>query len=322
MPKVSSSKTRRPLCAEGWQDRLTQAYGTHADLVRLMPAATIAAIPENTYGWWSQQALKLTAAKIVTARLYLVLDAKNHFIFQLTAEHVETNGKPRMFTKSYATHSLRRYLRHILTYFGLSQEHVGCMLPTAPPFYIDTALAREMIEAMAQREGPQLRGGVLLISLIKFTEFLTLAAYLLSKGHRFEDYYDLGGHSYSIIWGWMASDGAVIAKEIAKSESGELPIFSVHRRAFPLLTEASRHALAGLWQRRGLFDSEAEALHYLADPNGCRPSRTSQTAGERSRGLSDALTLVRMRSTSRNQTRRLRGQKSRLSSSAWFSHRR
>lgn len=256
-----------PAMPERWQDRLRQAYGPHADLVRVVPAALIATIPDDISGWFSQQVLKLTVARIVTARHYLVLDAKNHFIFPLTAAHIEKDGKPRMFARSYATHPLRKYLERTLNYFDLPQENIGRMLPSTPPFYIDAMLASEMMQAIGKREGRSFES-VFFDPPIKFTEFFILAAYMLSKGHRFEDFYDLGGRGYAMIWDQNAGDDAAIAHEIVNSESRELPIFSVHRRALPLLTEASRHALAGLWQRRGLFSAETDALRYLADPNG------------------------------------------------------
>ncbi len=54
-----------PAMPEGWQASLMCAYGSSADLVRFVPAAAIAEIPDKTSGWFSQQVLKLSVSKIV-----------------------------------------------------------------------------------------------------------------------------------------------------------------------------------------------------------------------------------------------------------------
>lgn len=255
-----------PMLPNGWRHRLRREYGSLSDLVRFVPASTIAKIPSRIGGWFSQQVLKLMVAKIVKSQYYLILDAKNHFIFPLTREHIEVAGKPRIFVHGYYTHPLRRYLEPILKYFGLSEEHLKRMLPTTPPFYANTALILEMIKSMAAREKRSFED-VFCTSSTRFTEFFMIAGYILSTDRRFEDFYDLSGGSYSIIWKYAAHDDALIEREINRSEQQCAPFFSVHRGAIPLLSENARNVIAAFWQRRGLFSTQAEALRYLANPN-------------------------------------------------------
>lgn len=255
-----------PKLPDIWRERLRKSYGPLRDLVRFISASSIAKIPLNTAGWFSQQVLKLMAAKVVTAPAYLLLDAKNHFIFPLTRAHMEAAGKPRMFTHGYQTHPLKRYLEPILKYFDLPLDHVKRMLPTTPPFYIPTALAREVIQTIAAHEKRDFEQ-VFLKSKVRFTEFFLLGAYILHKKCRFEDYYDLSGGNFSCIWKEMAPHDNTVSNEIARSEQRQAPFFAVHRASFHLLSDKSRTNIAQFWHRRQLFDTEADALRFFHEPN-------------------------------------------------------
>jgi hypothetical protein len=255
-----------PNLPDGWRHLLLREYGALRDKVKFVPASTLATIKPHPGGWFTQQILKLMVSKIVKTKYYLILDAKNHFIFPFTRQHIETDGKPKMFAHAYLKHPLRRYLEPILHYFKLSDENLKHMLPTTPPFYVHTALVREMIQAMVKREKRSFEE-IFCRSSIRFTEFFTIGAYILSTNRKFEDYYDLSDCGYSIIWKYAAADDAAIEREINNSEKRQAPLFSVHRASFPLLTDKSRKTIAAFWQRRGLFANEADALRYLADPN-------------------------------------------------------
>jgi hypothetical protein len=255
-----------PNLPDGWRHLLLREYGALRDKVKFVPASTLSKINPHPGGWFTQQILKLTVSKIVKTKYYLILDAKNHFIFPFTRQHIEADGKPKMFVHGYQKHPLRRYLDPILRYFKLADHNVHRMLPTTPPFYAHTGLVREMIQAMVAREK---RGFEELFcrSGIRFTEFFMISSYILTTGRRFEDYYDLSDGGYSIIWKYCAADDAAVEREINNSEKRKAPFFSVHRGSFPLLSEKSRKNIAAFWLRRGLFTNEADALRYLANPN-------------------------------------------------------
>jgi len=118
-----------PALPDGWRHKLKREYGSLADLVKFIPASQLAVMAPDIGGWFTQQVLKLAVADEVATDYYLILDAKNHFVFPLTRERLEVNGKPNMFIHGYEKHTLRRYLEPILHYFGLPQSHIKQMLP-------------------------------------------------------------------------------------------------------------------------------------------------------------------------------------------------
>ena len=236
----------------GWRHRVLREYGLFRKLVKFVPASSIAQMPPHVGGWFSQQVLKLMISKIVKSKYYLILDAKNQLIFPLTRDHVEVHGKPSIFLHGYLKHPLRRYLEPILKYFNLSEEHLKKMVPTTPPFYANTVLVQEMIGAIETREKRRFED-IFCKSDTRFTEFFMIAGYILSTGRQFDDFYDLSGGGYSIIWKYAGADDAAIEREIVRSEQHQSPFFSVHRAALPLLTTKSRNAIAALYQRRMLY---------------------------------------------------------------------
>lgn len=248
-----------------WRERLRGEFGHYRDLVKFVPAAAFAKIPPQTAGWFSQQVLKLMIAKQVQAKRYLMLDAKNHFVFPYN--HIEANNKPRSFVHGYHSHPLRCYLQPILKYYGLSDKHLDRFLPTTTPFCVDTALVRDLITVAQTREARTFEE-LFLRSSVRFTEFFMIGAYILSTGRSFEEFYDLsGGGNNSVIWTHDATNEPAIAQAINQCEQQQRPMFTIHRRALPLLSERSRAILSQFWYRRALFTSEAAALKYLVDPN-------------------------------------------------------
>jgi Family of unknown function (DUF6492) len=252
-----------PAPRDGWRAQMLREYGHFADLVKFVPAATIATIPATASGWFSQQVLKLMVATIVQTKRYLILDAKNHFISPLTADIIEAKGKPRSFVYSYHTHPLRHYLESILDFYALPRQHVERFLPTTPPFYVDTKLVCAVIEDFKQRtKNPSFETAFL---QSKFTEFFMIGSYILSTQRKFEDIYDLSGSGGIVLWKEIGANDAEIARALrANSKS---PYFSLHRATIPLLSATSKDSIAKFWHQHGLFDTELAAHRYLVDPN-------------------------------------------------------
>lgn len=256
-----------PAMADRWRDQMREEYNALAHLVRFLPASAIVSMPQGIAGWFSQQALKLKVAEVVRSDRFLILDAKNHFVFPFGRENIERNGKPRIYTHGYTKHPLRRYLEPILRYFGLPvDEHVQRFLPTTPPFVMDTNIVCEMIQHLSLREGKRFEEAFFR-SPTTFTEFFLYGAYLLATDRSFDDMYDMSSGGSPVIWKEIAADDARVTADIASAERRSWPLFSVHRASFPLLTETGRKLVAEFWVRRKLFPSMAEALAYLDAPN-------------------------------------------------------
>jgi hypothetical protein len=63
-------------------------------------------------------------ARIVKTKRYVMLDAKNHFVFLLTRNFLEAqNGRASMMFYSYYGNPLLNYLERTLDYFGGSRPH-------------------------------------------------------------------------------------------------------------------------------------------------------------------------------------------------------
>lgn len=255
-----------PAFPEKWRDKLRDEYGVHRDTMRFLAANAIADIPKHCGGWFSQQVLKLMVANHLKAPRYLLLDAKNHFVFPLSRSHLEKDGKPRTYTLDYLNHPLLRYLDPILDYFRLPREHNAHFLPTVTPFVVDSTLIREMIVTMKTKERRPFED-IFLQSAVRFTEFFMIGAYILSKKKQFEDYFDLSGCGNVTIWPRDASHEEIVRRKIMHSESQRTPVFAVHRAAFSLLNEGGRQALATFWLQRNLFSNQPAAFRFAADPN-------------------------------------------------------
>jgi len=79
---------RKPL-RPSLRDRLLAEYGDLAERVRFVRATEISANLVRS-GWWNQQVLKLLVARLVQSERYVILDAKNHLVFDLKADFLES----------------------------------------------------------------------------------------------------------------------------------------------------------------------------------------------------------------------------------------
>merc|ERR1712039_127483 len=70
------------------------AYGRYRDKVNLVFVTDY--FPVQQSSWDGQQIVKLLAARAVTSKYYIILDAKNHFIRPTGADAFVENGKPVM----------------------------------------------------------------------------------------------------------------------------------------------------------------------------------------------------------------------------------
>lgn len=220
-------------------------YGPLAMKVRFVTADAIATLPVSS-GWSTQQILKLLISRWITTPSYVILDAKTHLVFPLTADHIMRDGKLLSFRQSYVGHPAREFLDNALAYFHLTPD-ITCLPPASPPISVPTSAVRQMIEHIEEREG---NFGEFFIRQ-RVMEFPLFAVYLIAT-EQLDQLYDFSGSNYPIIWDWRATHDDWIAQQIALSELHARPWFSLHRRAAPLLSDAGRQMISAFWQRRGL----------------------------------------------------------------------
>ena len=253
----------------GWRRAMLQEYGSLAPAVRFVDVRQITDVPPYISGWFSQQILKLMAARIVETKRYVVLDAKNHLVFPLSRQCIETSsGKMLLHPMNYEHHNMRPFLANTLDYFGLTlQDHVKSFLPTTTPFPLSTDVVRDLVDYIEVREKKPFPEAFVYDGF-KRTEFFLLGAYLLATGRQFADFYDLSEQGWATVWPEDTAED--IRKKIAWCENNARAVFAVHRRAIPQFDEATRFEIATFWRRRHLFRTLDSPLRFLREFN--RPS--------------------------------------------------
>lgn len=242
--------------------RLLEQYGHLAPAVRVLRPDDIARVP-GAIGWRTQQVLKLAVAEQLSGDLYVVLDAKNHFVDVLeAADLVGPDGRPRANAYGYRTHPLRPNLEHVLTYLGLDPApHVDRFTATVTPFVLDTGLVREMIRDVEARAGRPFAQEFVAREL---TEFFLYAGWILRSGRRLEDVYSLDLERCPTVWP-KAATRAGVEEAVATVVERDAPLFAVHRRALATLDPDAVGALAAFWAERGLFPTADAARAFVAE---------------------------------------------------------
>ena len=238
-------------------DELRPQYGNLP--IRVIKADDVAMV-RGTYGWFTQQIQKLMVAKFVTTERYIILDAKTHLIDPLDRAMFDaSDGRIRAGRYRYGHHTLRRYLMRCCDYLGVEPERViDCMLPTTPPFTMQTDIVRRLISDIEIREKVPFSEAFLKHGL---TEFFLYGTYIVSTGHELEDYYKFDNWMGTTLW--KENGNKHMQWQIAHPE----PVFfAVHRYSFRRMDALTQHALAHFWHARRLFSSVQDALRFV---KGC-----------------------------------------------------
>jgi hypothetical protein len=199
-------------------------------------------------GWSAQQVLKLQIAERVKTPRYILLDAKNHIVFPLEREFLETkDGKLVSYYGDFSKHPLDHCLRRVLEYLDLSPTHMTKFPPAGTPFTMVTKLVLEMMQYLECREK---RPWWETFLDRRLTEFFVYSGYLILT-HQLHFNYSFQESVERTIWETNQFPDDV-RRAIARTEEKRLPFFSIHRRAIPLLDNQSKAMLAAFWKRREL----------------------------------------------------------------------
>ena len=239
--------------------KLLSAYGNHSDRVAFLTKKDFEPMPKVS-GWKTQQILKLAVAQYVNTALYLVLDAKNHFVKRLTRRFLTTNdGLAQINSYSYETHPLRPYLERVLTYFDMDRDHhVLRFTPTVTPFMMYRSIAISLIAFVEHREGKKFASAFI---DREFAEFPLYSAYLLYAYGDWRSHYNFHQVFCPVIWPDRTSSES-IRSAIETVENNEIPFFSVHRRSILKIDSDARDHLTNFWAARGLFPNKTHAHKF------------------------------------------------------------
>ncbi|CAN5328488.1 hypothetical protein BH11ACT3_BH11ACT3_17360 [soil metagenome] len=255
----------------GWRDltpsgraRLLASYGRLADRVTIVRTGHLIPDLPPTIGWRSQQIAKLLIARSVDTPHYIVLDAKNHLVRAAgRADFVGADGRAHGGTHTYLQHPLKPQLVSALRYLGASETVIESSLrdfpPTAPPFVIDTAVTRTMLDEIETASGVTFARE---FERQRLTEFFLYSGWITVRGPGVDALYDRVPIPSPTVWPRRGHSGGVDAT-IAEAEEDDSAFFAVHRQALARGDRRMRRLIAQFWTRRGLFPRESAALRYI-----------------------------------------------------------
>lgn len=134
--------------------------------------------------WWSQQAAKLLVSKIVTTEKYIVLDAKNHFITDITYETFFNDKNQAIIYNAIHNDELMEWYKCAFTYFNL--DNIQNHNPFHDPLYIQTTtpfvFVKEHVEGLIKyvEEKEEKLFFDFFYGAKKYTEFFFYYAYICS----------------------------------------------------------------------------------------------------------------------------------------------
>ena len=214
----------------------------------------------ETDGYTAQQILKLMVATHVQTERYVVLDAKNHFVFSLTPEFLEApDGRARIHVHGYKGHLMSSHLVNTLSYLGIySDDCLNTFTICGTPFVMYTDIVRKLIHDISEKEHARFET---VFVRNKLTEFFLYTGYIMRSGISVKSLYEFYQLFPPAVWPTTVDEKGC-ASQIARSNEWQ-PVFGVHSQAIAALGQCERNLIAGFWFNRGLFETKAAANLFL-----------------------------------------------------------
>lgn len=208
----------------------------------------------------SQQALKLSIATMSDKSHYLVLDAKCHFIRELSRKDLFTeDDKPVSHHQVHGGY-VKACLKEACNYFDVDVDLEKPALPTVPPYLMITTIVRDLLTEIEKREGAGIYN--LIAKNEKLAEFLIYFAYLTYLGGH-EKFYSIGTKPYATLFTkWPESDKD-ISRVLNSTSNDSVWMFSIRAKRFAQLKNNEIDFIANLWVERGLFNDVAVAKDFI-----------------------------------------------------------
>lgn len=215
-------------------------WGELADYVEIIPRSMFGSVWSDN-GWVSQQALKILGATRGANDWTVVLDAKTILVQPLSA--FDAQGRPQVgLLEIYPVFDASRQIINQLFDIDLQQQ----LGPGGVPFFINNAQARAMIRDIEFKthqpfaEWFQAQG--------RLTEFMLYSGYLQYRGLT-EQLYNT---TMSTVRPCNVCHSEVAAWDRKFSHMPEATTVSVHRNAWPQLTEGQQRQYTEFLQSRGI----------------------------------------------------------------------
>lgn len=219
----------------------------------------------NPRGWRGQQLLKLVVANHLTARYYLVLDAKNHFVHRTLVRDFFTETAIKTFRRP-ARKIQRRWMRSSFSAFGAkdrADEFVASTMPTTTPYLMDAGLVRDMMSDLESRHAGRAFEDLFENELSETTEFFLYCAYLVTTGR--ESLYEHSARMVATLFTKAPRKHEDVILLVNSAISDKVAMFGLHRRRLPLLNDEQRDNIVKLWNTELLAADENPAWFMEID---------------------------------------------------------
>lgn len=240
-------------------------YGVNASKVKLIHFSELISKSDLAEwhcrsGWHTQQLCKLLAASIADIDWNMIIDAKTFFICPLILANVITSDNKAFSNLTPISHYFVNERDFIQQYFAvqLNNNYIG---PGGVPFLMHTPTVKSMIDYIVMRENSSL-----LEFFFKYpmTEFLLYSGYVLHINTDYTTLYRtryMNAYRFHHIADWQYLEFDSILHFITIS-SNTLTI-SLHRRAYPQLTDEQKTKWVELLYNKGLINSVEDTKNEL-----------------------------------------------------------
>lgn len=193
-------------------------------------------------GYYDQQALKLSLGSYYDSELFLMLDAKNHFVRPSSPADFLVNGVP-FAPLQKSSDMWRPYVEKSFAAVDVEGGDVDVMMPSVTPYLMYSDEVRAVAEHLVEKFGADLPTAM---AQAGGTEFLMYYAHISSR--REQLYVDRALPVRTLFTSWP-QDPTVVFKLIDEMSEKEVPMFGLHRNRLPQLTEKQVQAITSLWRK-------------------------------------------------------------------------
>lgn len=193
-------------------------------------------------GYYDQQALKLALGTRYSSELFLMLDAKNHFVRPTSAADFFIDGKPYSPLGNTGEY-WEKYLKASMDVVGNTTADQSKMLPSITPYMMYTTAVKEVTDLLKGKFGKSLpeamrTGGG--------TEFLLYYAHIEP---RLKDLYTNRQLPVRTLFTSWPQDSKTVGQFINDLSDKNIPMFGLHRKRIPQLTDEQKAQVSRMWSR-------------------------------------------------------------------------
>ena len=255
-----------------WNDASAAPKGLHAELAACLGDVRFRFVYADSLGiessaievdgWTTQQAAKLLAARRIDADHYLVLDAKNHFIWPcVVTDFLAEDGRAVAPIERIGSTAAFRYSVNYFHIDGDTADDRGVLNVT--PFVFRTDVVRRLLVALEQKDGSVVTA--FLAHQNKLMEFMSYQAYARAEGTDTSKLFQPARACISeTVWASSVRDQEVFDSCMHRAICAETKVFALHWMACCLLSEVQRTTVCELWTARGLMESVAQGENAIA----------------------------------------------------------